>query len=352
MTDYTDNPYEYLMKGLGKRIYSEMHRLGLDQKELALQSRQSQATISNIISGKTSVSMKTVFEVMQVLNLDPLVELEYCSRRTEQSEVSLQNPITNLLTSNSQQLIYDPNHIAFHGQLGHYYTYFHSTNPNSSRLIRGDLTMYEEQQLCRVKMQINAGDTSSPADKEIKIYTGYAFISLIQKAVYVLLTNEFIGEMSFLIFPYQQILTKGRRIECTMAMALTVSSGVDSRLPTAHRIFLSRKLLDSDSEKLIMAQLLMNKSMIRISESQYREMLLKEHMNRDFINYFQHHMSKTTYYEIDEDIFKQFIRKIPETYQDICMLREYSTAPKNMKISENAISRIFHRIIKTQYDPK
>lgn len=346
MEDFSAQSYEYLTKNLGKRINYEMHNRGWDQKTLAKNSNQSQSTISNIISGKTTVSMKTIFEVMEILEMDPLSELAMCGKSTTGSSVVQADSLRHLLHSISPNLICDPDNIAFRGQMGHYYIYFHSTNRHNPQCLRGDLTLYNEHQICKVRLQIDTRSSSDEtADKDSKIYNGIASISPIQQAVYVILVNESIGEMSFLAFPYHQILTKERQIECTMAMALTVSSGIDSRLPTAHRMFLSRKLLDSKSEALILAQLLMNKSLIRISEEQFHKMLTEKTMDPYFLDYFQKHMTMKTYREIDEDTFKQLIRNNPDFFDDLCTLREYSTAPKNNKINQSVISYIYHWVI-------
>lgn len=339
----TKNTYHYLAEFLGKRIKEEMVALSIDQKTLAQRSEQSQSTISNIVSGKTNVSMKTIFYVMEILGMDPLLELgTYSNNITNPPKVS-DSPASSLEFKLSPNLIYDPANIAFRGQTGHFYVYFHSTNPHDTHMIRGDLTLFQENDFCRVKLQINTEPHLSENGKDYyKTYDGYAFISPLQHSIYIILMNHSIGELSFLIYPYDQILRDHSQLECTIAMALTVSAGLDSRLPTSHRIFLSRKLLDSEAEKHVSSQLLMNKSVIRISKENFEKMVATENLRPDFLSYCEKHFNKEMYFEIEEDMLKKFIRSNLSYFEDLCTLRRYTNAPKNNKINESITSYIYH----------
>lgn len=129
-----------------------------------------------------------------------------------------------------------------------------------------------------------------------------------------------------------------------MGLVVTISSGIESRTPTVHRIFLSRKELDPESESLIRGQLLLNKSLIRISEEGFNHLCSEQLLTPKFIECFQHHMRKKNYYEIREDS----LMELPNNYillQNLCILRKHSTAPRDNKINQNVISNIFHRII-------
>ena len=339
------NSYDTLMRTLGIKIQYEMKKKEMDQNELARRAKQSQSTISNIISGKTCVSMKTVFSVMETLEMNPLNELSNLFQKNTNQYSSFAETLQQLNLDTSDNFICNPYDPLFNGYLGSYYTYFHSTNTNEDICLHGKLYIKATNQHCTAEFHLltppKPGD--NPADK--KVYQGYVFLSQFQTAIYIILVNNSIGEMCFLSFPYQRILSSEQKLECTMAMALTVSSGIDSRTPTVHRMFLSRKELDTESEMLIRSQLLLNKSQIHISKEKFDALCKSQALTPDFMKSFQHHMHEKIFYEIREDA----LRELPNNrifFENLCTLRNSSISPRDNKINRGAISAIFHQIIK------
>lgn len=339
MLERAEEEYTFLVEKLGKRIEREMEYRGIDQKKLANLSKLSQATISNIISGKTVVSIKKIFQILECLELDPLKEVANCLSDFHDKRESLENSILRL--EQTSKFICNCQNQAFHGYLGRYNMYFVSTNPYENKCIHGDIRIFESRKVCQVELRLETEKEGG----NFKIYRGYMLISELQQAVYIILFSEELGEINFLSFPYKPILTHKRRLECTMALAVTVSSGISTRVPTAHRVFLSRNEISAEKEELIRGQLLMNKSLIRISKKKFEELKKSGAIAVEFIDEFLKFKTEEEYYEIEEKSFKQLMRKDSKYYKDICMLRDASIAAKNNKINIGTIADIFHNIL-------
>lgn len=341
----TSANYIILVQKLGHRIEDEMNKRKMGQTDLARLTGQSQPSISNIIQGKDNVSMKKIFSVMEALGMDPLREISRCIDKEPAN--GFQKAFYDLIHNSTQNFIYDPNHEAFNGITPNiYHTYFHSTNRNEKGILHGELTFGKEYGHCSVELHLFTKSEDNPDSYIIKDYKGYAFISLSQHALYIILINPAIGEMCFLIFPYNQILNKGKHLECTMGTATTISSGIDSRLPTIHRIFLSRKEIPPEMLPQIGAQLLLNKSLIHIPTTSFDKLCEEKKLSPRFLECFNQHKTAFSCYEIDEDFFKHLLRKDPRYFLDLCLLREHSTAPENNKINETSISNIYRQIIR------
>lgn len=337
--------YQKLAIMLGKRISAEMKQKNIDQTTLAEQVQQSQSAISHIISGKTNISMKKVFQVMEALDMDPLEEIACCARKEEKAPDDMDMIFNEIAAHASENLIIDPESPLFNGQTGNFYFCFLSTNTNEDKYLHGTMRLSSIGNRCVAELELLSKEKNSPEDSERKIYNGYAFLSPIQQAIYVILLNSSIGEICFLAYPYTRILSADSVLECTMALVVTVSSGIDSRLPTTHRMFLSRTPLDTKAEEQLRGQLLMNKSLIQISRGNFHKMIHEKNISQEFIQCFNHHKTEKVYYEIDEDNFKELAKEDIEYFYDLCMLRKYSSSPKNNKINNGVIGKIYRKVL-------
>lgn len=344
-TEEISGQYEQLSAYLGERISEEMKRRRVDQISLAQKSGQSQSTISHIVSGKTNVSMKTVFLVMEALGMNPLQEISHCCQEETPRPDALEHVYEDVSRSASKTLICDPSSSLFNGQLGNYYIYFHSTNQHEDKCLHGTLNLRADGERCAAELELFPQEPKESGEPDRKIYRGYVFLSPIQNAVYIFLFNEQIGEICFLAYPYHQILSTRVMLECTMAMVVTISAGIDSRVPTAHRMFLTRTMLDEKEEQQIRGQLRMNKSLIRISKDTFDTICRGNRLSQAFEDFFKDNAKTREYYEIEEDSLKQLARDGIEYFQDLCTLREYSDAPKNNKINKGVISRIYRKML-------
>lgn len=343
--------YSLLLKQLGIRIQTEIKKQNLDQKTLSSKCNISQPTISNIINGQDNVSFKKYFALMENLEMDPFNEISNCAiSLSSDSSPFIYNNFQSFVQNASENFVYDPDHIVFNGQTGKFHTIFYSTNRNENQFIEGTLHLFSHNNRCLAEMEIIIPNKQNE-NIDRKFYKGMAVISTLQKAVYILLINDILGEMCFLSYPYNQILRQSSHLECTMAMVVTISSGIDGRLPTAHRMFLSRKELDENSKQLLLGQLLLNKSLIQISLDSFNKICGNKEISSEFIQCFNQHCTHKEYYEIDENHFNALFhdKTNKNTYfHDLCTLRSNSTAPKNNKINNGSINNIFHYITNNQ----
>lgn len=345
METTNEEEYQKLLKYLGKRIYAEMKRQYMDQAELAVYLGISQSSISNMINGKPSISIKKYLSAMNALKIDLNTELSLFYNNNKSSSLpSYNKPNSALISDGTQNFVTDPSHAAFNGQMGLFHIIFHSTNRNEKNCIHGILNLAEYNKQCIAELEIQMPNIDNESEDH-KIYTGFAVISLIQSAVYILLSNESIGELCFLVYPYRRIMRKGFSLQGTMALAVTVSSGIDSRCPTVHRLFLCRNKLKPQEEIHILSQLLLNKREILISKSEYDILYKSGQLSKEFIQCFEQNCEEELYYRIEDSQFKSIIRKNKEIFFDLCRLRGHSTAPKNNKINEGVINSIFRYIL-------
>lgn len=328
--------YEKLAKRLGRQLASRMTLQNIEQDELAKKIGQSQSTISNIIRGKTDSSMKNIFLAFEALGLDPLEEIRHAVSNKSMSAKE---------TRISERLINDPNDPVFIGKMGKFYTYFHSTREYETQIVRGILSINEEAGRCIAELRIgnnilpqNGFDSST----EDKIYKGTVHISNLQNAVFINLKNEELGEICQIICPFLSIQGKKKYLQCNIGVVTTCSAGAEQRVPTMHRIFMTRNKLNSLEEREIQGQLRLTKEHLYISEKRFQEMCEKEQPGEEFLNCFQRHCSKQMYYEIKESNFEDLLIQKPTGFRDICMLKLYSEAFWNNKVSSGMVGSIFH----------
>ena len=329
--------YEEMVIRLGRQLASRMMLQNIGQKELAKRIGQSQATVSNLINGKTDSSMKNLFLAFEALGSNPLEEIRHAVTnlaKTVQAETALGGTLIN-----------NPDDPVFIGQKGTFFIYFCATDKYEKQIVRGLLNIVEESGSCTAELRIGnnvSSDSGFEFSAKDKIYKGDVYISPLQKAVFINLKSEKLGEMCQIVCPLLNIQDEDRKLKCNMGVATTISAGANNRMPTAHRIFMVRNKLTMEEEREIQGQLLLNKDRIHISEERFKEMCNKEHPGKEFIKCFEKHRTMQEYYEIDEGSFKRILEQDPTGFRDVCMLRLYSDAPRNNKISSKVIGSIFH----------
>lgn len=342
--------YGLLMEALRDRINRAMHDNGMTQKALAAKAGLSQSTVSNMISGKKEATIKEIFTLMELLDMEPLKVLADCigdasvpDSLAYDAKPTGPAPLDRLLCLDG--FITDPGAEEFHGQAGEFHTYFLATNRYDDSCVRGILRLEEKYGRCAASLELVAEAEPTKEQGEKKLYHGFAVISSKQKAVYILLAGNDVSELCFLSYPHQAILAKRRRLECTMAVAATVSSGADSRRPTIHRMFLSRRALTAEAEEQIRGQLKLNHSSIMILKKNFLAVCAEASLSPEFIDRFMKACKTAEYYEIDEGSLKELEKTSHTYFRDLSFLRKYSTAPKNNKIHTGTIGDIFRYIL-------
>lgn len=293
--------YEKLASSLGRQLASRMKLQNVGQSELAERIGQSQSTISNIITGKTDTSIKNIFFAFEALGLDPIEEIRHA---ISDKTVSAKDTVM------SDELINDPGDPIFIGQTGIFFTYFPSTSGYEEQLVRGVLNITEEEGRCVAELRI--GNNVLPksgfdSTAEDKIYKGDVSISKLQSAVFINLQSEKLGEICQIICPFLNIQDKRRDLKCNIGIASTICAGAEKRIPTIHRIFMTRDKLTAEEEREIHGQLLLTKDYIRISEKRFQEMCEKEQIGNAFLECFRKYRTKLDYYEIKENSFDDLL---------------------------------------------
>lgn len=338
MNERESKKYEELVKRLGRQLASRMKLENVEQSELAKRIGQSQSTISNIVNGKTDTSIKKIFLAFEALGADPLEEIRYAVIKNTTSVID------NNTVSDSV-LISRPDNPAFRGQKGLFYIYFCSTDKYENEIVHGVLNIDEEGDNCTAELRIGNNIFSKSgfgAVSKDKIYKGNVSISILQKAVFINLTSEKLGERCQIICPHLSINDDKRKLKCNMGVATTISAGAHNRIPTVHRIFMTRDKLSEIGEREIHGQLLLNKDRIHISEEKFLEMCEKENPGNKFVECFEQHSLKQVYYEINEDSFKDLLVQDATGFHDLSIMRLYSDAPRNNKISSSMVGNLFH----------
>ena len=238
-----------------------------------------------------------------------------------------------------ETLIRDPRDDAFFGYIDRVYDIFYwSTNSNEYRLIRGAMSLTnEDNKRCGVHICLDTGKLP------VKEYRGHMVISLQQQACYCAVESRRLGERCNFVF-YHRFFSQGA-MQARLASVCTVSVG-DARRPTAHRMAICEQgAVDTkEKEAFVAAQLLMNNSQIIITEEKYRHLLEEEAQDGPLTKLGR---QPTPYFVFDESE----IRKMPgygfnQLADAITKLRTSSTAHHYNKIGGKADELLYKHLFK------
>ncbi len=290
----------------------------------------SQATISNIKRGATTIALSSVINICKGLNIDinDVLSLEKMDDTIKTNIKGRGDPTKN---------------IAYKGYFGLYHVYFFPTISDKHELLHGilDISPSKGEDTCKATMQLYTGDIREiDGEKEeiVKKYEGDFFISLPMQSGYCLLKNSEIEETCFLIFHHWHILNN--ELLCRMAVAATTSAG-GNRRPTIHRLYMSRHELPEENQKYIKGQLRLNSSEIIISENNYKRLLSEIDISDKFKEIFKREAKLESYFNISEAKLMSCEISGRELAQSISLLRDYSVSPKYNKVSTKTDEFIF-----------
>lgn len=352
------NPKYDLDIAIGKRIAYSLKTLGYTQDDLAKMCVNngysiSQATISKILKGISGINIPNIVAICQTLNLDLN---EVLSPNLEMTSITV--PEVSTITTYRSSLITDCTRKEFIPYLGSYFCYFYPTKSNESNILCGLLSFEKSKtsKKCLVNVSFETGKLTDDKKRIFKKYTGEACISLPMQAVYCTVQNDDISEISHFIFSYLPILYE--KLECKLAAVLTVSAG-GNRLPTMHRMLITRKKLTSDELSLLEGQLHLNASEILISHSAFNAML-KDDVPESFKEYFCEpnsekpldkvftNVASIPYYYLNESVIRDSFMPTEDKLKVICLLRKYSNAPRYNKIGGKADELIYQILTSMQ----
>ena len=325
---------------IGKRLTNVMEMMNISQQQVLLKCAEcgydiSQPSLSKMLSG-SSIQILQLVQVCEVLGLN----LREILSMDPEAEVHVAQEYSN----KSEQIIDDARHTAFRGYKGEYAIYFYTTK-NEEYIHQGIFRLDEDPvtHRCIVIFSFKTGELDEKGDEIEKHYIGYAFYSVSMQTIYCEISSDEIGEKSYLLFHYHFIAYQ--RLECRLAIAITVSSGI-RRLPTMHKLLLTRNRLSPVELDYLCGQLKLNSSEILISENAYREFLRDPKLPEKFFEYFGEKetnaerftssVAKVPYYSFNESLISDAFIPILDKIKIICLLRKYSSAPRCIKISDKA----------------
>ena len=265
---------------IGKRLSKAMELLHYNQQQILLKCSEqgfeiSQSALSKMLSG-TSIQTLQLVQVCKILglNLSGVLSLDV---DTETNWKILQKP-------QSGQVITDARHKAFRGYRGEYSVYFYTTK-NEDSIHQGYFTLTEDPAThqCIADFRFKTGEKNENGEDIEKHYTGPVYYSISMQTIYCEVYSEEIGEKGYFLFHYDFLAYQN--LESRLVTALTVSSGI-KRLPTMHKLLLTKKPLSPDELDYLCGQLKLNSSEILISENAYREFLRDPKLPPKFFDYF------------------------------------------------------------------
>ncbi len=331
---------------VGKRLATAIEQLNYNQQKVLLMCSEqgysiNQSTLSKILSG----SSLQIFQIVQIcsvlsLNLSEVLSLD------PETEVCIVGKYKDC----SNQIITDARNNAFRGYKGIYSAYFYTTK-NEDYIHCGTFKIQETPitHQCTADFRFKTGEKDENGKDIEKRYTGPIYYSVSMQTIYCEICSEEIGEKCYLLFHYDFLAYQN--LECRLVTALTVSSGV-KRLPTMHRLLLTKKQLTQSDLEYLCGQLKLNNSEILMSENAYREFLRDAKLPEKFFEYFGaketnaegflSSVAKTPYLSFNESLISDSFLPPFDKIKIIGLLRKYSSAPRYNKISGKAEEMVYN----------
>lgn len=270
------NTEQKIKSEFGRAVYEYRHSYTpkMSQKMLAIKIARDtngknikQEVISHLEHGKDVFLTKEEIVGLQKICVIPeniaesyikLVELKYSSKIKE-----------NLVNIREHEYLltkYKHSEVKFYE--GDYHCYFHSTDSDDHKIVEGimNISPFQTPNICEAKFVIYENGEA------IKKYAGQFFLNTLYDMTYCILICEEKQETSFLISNHFNA-SKGKHNLFNLALVLTTSAG-SQKLPTMHRMIISRKKLSQDTLEVLHSQLRLNTDAIYISETKLKEMEL------------------------------------------------------------------------------
>lgn len=334
------------------RLNKEIQNRNINQSDLSALCEKKgyslpQSTISKLLSSSTvNINLLQVAQICDTLeinmgdlfSLDPAAIIERKKKEVQKPEAGDQ----------SDHFITDARNSFFRAYKGAYHGYFYTTE-NKEFIHRAIFSIEEDPdtQQCIANMSFKTGERNSLNEEIVKRYTGPVIYSNTMQAIYCTLRSDEIGEISYVLLQYDYIAFQN--LESRLATVLTVSSGM-KRLPTMHRMLLTRKELTDDELAILCGQLRLNNSEIVISENSFREFLSDKVPESFFKLYdedgskFSSTVAKDSYYIFNESKIGDSYLPAEDKAVIISLLRKHSIAPRCNKVSHKADELIYKYI--------
>mgnify|MGYP003289400500 CR=1 FL=1 len=337
---------EYL-KRISQRIKIVMEKQSINQATLLSLAEQHgynlrQSTLSKILSDSSSMSITSIVQIANTLNID----LNDLFAESNSLDVRFQR--VAITTPSQSRLIRRADSLEMRPYLNSYYTYFFPTPSSDEGILSGKLRFdpSDDKSKCIAKFSFETGKYNSQNKPIVKEYEGDLILSPTMSVAYCTLINEEIGEVSYIIFNYIPILYE--ELCCRVALVLTASAG-SNRMPTAHRMILSKEEITPEEMEILKGQLYLNESEILISESGLEGFFNDSNLDPSFIEYFRKPsqnakflgLSPVPYYLFDESVIRSSFLKQEVKNNAINLIRQYSSSPKYNKVGSKCDELVY-----------
>lgn len=237
------------------------------------------------------------------------------------------------------------------------YTYFFPTLSSDEGILSGNLRFdaSDDKSKCVARFSFETGKYNSQSKPIVKEYEGDLILSPTMSVAYCTLINEEIGEISYIIFNYIPILYE--ELCCRVALVLTASAG-SNRMPTAHRMILSKEEISPQEMEILKGQLYLNESEILISESGLEGFFNDINLDQSFIEYFRKPnqdaiflgLSPVPYYLFDESVIRNSFLKPDVKNNAINLIRQYSSSAKYNKVGSKCDELVYKFITSKKHE--
>lgn len=350
------------MELVANRLAYAIEKLEISQSDLADLIKNNKQSVSNAAISKLyskkkeGLSLYTVAVVAEALGLDMN---ELCSTRNVRKEALAdeKDRYKIKLPQKNPKFICDLKSGKFDKYINPegYDIFMFRTIADEEGYIGGKLKIIEDIILNRVKVVIDLSveKNYTPGSFVNKHYEGALKYSEDMHVLYVTATDDTRGEEVYLIFPYMTL--QEEPLYCSIGMSLVSCAGVN-KLPTAHRIIITRKQIPDRWKEMISSQLLLNESDIRISETKFKRLLEDKALPESFRAMFLpdgefRGALKQTYYWINETTIRKSELNLMDQLISVCVLRKYSESQKYAKVSNKANVLLYRLLKKIENDP-
>lgn len=287
------------------------------------------ATNNNLLkNGILEAKQKTILKALN-LSEDKFTDYSKCKKSAKQ--------LSSIATN--------PDDKAFSSILGTYYVYFYSTVKDQTELLQGTMTFQRESDdrkrpYCGVTFIIDKCDYVS----EEKVFHGKLEIAKDLKACYIEIESDSMEERSYMLFK-KDIVGDKTQYSSFVALCLTTAAKPNERIPTALKMFFSRKKIDvsrKENANILKGQLLFNHAQIAIKKSIFDKIC------EEFSVDVNPNASEEVVF-VDEGTIRHTttFKKLEKEKQGrfLCELRLLSLSERNSKVnsaSEQILQKLFY----------
>ena len=284
------------------------------------------STLSKIWTGTGGRTLYNIANIAEALDLNMN---ELCSISSGET--------INIPNSSEETIITRGKY--FEKYIGEYHVIMYRTLSDEIGFMKGKLIIDKQADSSDLGVIIENKTNPNYIDNdENKRYEGTVKYSPQMHVLYISAINNEIGEEVYIIFPYIHLTRT--ELYCRIGLCLTSCAGT-TRIPTAQRIIISRGEIPDDLLNIVHGQLLLNDSKIRISSEQFKKLKNSAELPDSFKEMFIENDElmgaiKRTYYIINEATIRSSEMSLEDKIKSICVLRNYSEAPKHTKVSDKA----------------